>query len=539
MEDTNPPAPNNQTASDPRPHRPKWAFAIIVAVVAVLAGLITALLVSIFERKQEARNRYIMFVEVNETSTNPELWGKNWKREYDEYRKTAETDLLYGGSEGMTTQRLERDPWLKSMFAGYAFALDYREARGHAYMLADQEATERVRQRPQPGACLHCHASVVPTWRRIGAADLGVPEYPQADPFNWPAVQRGFEIVSLMRYQDANAELYKTPDGTDNPTAHPVSCIDCHSPDTMELRVTRPGLMNGLRALAESDAPVPHLPSIERWRLGSRRSPYDPNTDASRQEMRSLVCAQCHVEYYCGPKEVLFFPWHNGLKVEQIESYLEQHKFPDGSPFMDWQHAGTDAPLFKAQHPEFEIWSQGIHARSGVACADCHMPYKREGAMKVSEHWVRSPMLMVNLACQSCHRYPEQELQARVLDIQNRTRAQIDRAASAMVDMIDAIQTAKAAGATPEQLGPALELQRKATWRLDFVYAENSRGFHAPQETMRILAEATDMARQGQMIAQRLLMPTTLPSPPPLPPLEGVTPTEQAPTGGGREQENR
>ena len=142
--------------------------------------------------------------------------------------------------------------------------------------------------------------------------------------------------------------------------------------------------------------------------------------------MRSFVCGQCHVEYYCGPKTTLFYPWNNGLKVEQIESYYDAFKFPDGHDFYDWTHAETGASVLKAQHPEFEMWSQGIHARSGVACADCHMPYKREGAMKVSDHWVRSPLLNISRACQACHPYPETEIQGRVEAIQDRTHALLE-----------------------------------------------------------------------------------------------------------------
>jgi nitrite reductase (cytochrome c-552) len=284
--------------------------------------------------------------------------------------------------------------------------------------------------------------------------------------------------------------------------AHPVSCVDCHDPKQMQLRVTRPGFLVGIRALAESQEPTPHIPSIERWRKSNRAQPYDPNTDASRQEMRSFVCGQCHVEYYCGPKTTLFFPWNQGLKVEQIERTYDAYKFPDGHRFYDWQHAETGAEVLKAQHPEFELWSQGIHARSGVACADCHMPYQREGAMKVSDHWVRSPMLQINRACQVCHPYPEAEIQARVAAIQERTHALMERAAAAAVDMLDAIGAANRAGVPKDRLEPALALQRKAQWRLDFVAAENSMGFHAPAEAARILAESIDYARQAERAAR-------------------------------------
>jgi nitrite reductase (cytochrome c-552) len=160
--------------------------------------------------------------------------------------------------------------------------------------------------------------------------------------------------------------------------------------------------------------------------------------------------------------------------------------------------------VLKAQHPEFELWSQGIHARSGVACADCHMPYAREGATKVSDHWVRSPLLNINRACQTCHRFDEHELAARVDVIQSRNYELLQRGGAAITELIDAVVAARGAGATPEQLEPALQLQRKAQWRLDFIAAENSMGFHAPQEAARVLAEALDYARQGQIATLRL-----------------------------------
>jgi nitrite reductase (cytochrome c-552) len=158
----------------------------------------------------------------------------------------------------------------------------------------------------------------------------------------------------------------------------------------------------------------------------------------------------------------------------------------------------------KAQHPEFEVWNQGAHGKAGVACADCHMPYMREGALKVSDHWVRSPLTNINRACQQCHHYPEQEILKRVETIQDRHFALLTRAGSPLVDMLDAIKAAKAAGATEAQLEPVLEMQRKAQWRLDFVAAENSMGFHAPQELARILGESIDISRQAQLAAVNL-----------------------------------
>jgi nitrite reductase (cytochrome c-552) len=481
--------------------RPRTGWLIAIAVASgLLVFLAAALLTSIFERKQEARNPYVRLVEVSEETTDPAAWGVNWAREYNDYLRTAETTKTrFGGSETLPAEKAAAFPWLTRVFAGYAFAIDYRERRGHAHMLQDQEQTRRVTERPQPGSCLQCHAAVIPTYRRLGGGD----------------VFKGFEALGALSYREAHAEVVRT--GSSNPVAgsttgsfrhadgaHPVSCVDCHDPRSMELRVTRPGFIRGIQALAASTAAVPHLESIERWRRGNRASAYDPNADASRQEMRSFVCGQCHVEYYCGPKTTLFYPWNNGLKVEEIESYYDAFTFPDGHEFYDWTHAETGATVLKAQHPEFETWSQGIHARSGVACADCHMPYKREGAMKVSDHWVRSPLLNVSRACQTCHPYAETEILGRVEAIQGRTHALLNRSAAALTDLLDAMVAAKKAGATESALTPVFALQRKAQWRLDFVAAENSMGFHAPQETARVLAEAIDYARQGQLAARAL-----------------------------------
>jgi nitrite reductase (cytochrome c-552) len=377
------------------------------------------------------------------------------------------------------------------MFLGYAFSLDYRDRRGHAYMLEDQEQTAR-QSRPQTGSCLHCHASVMPLYRKLGDGDA----------------IRGFEQTHAIPYKELNAQLHALGN------AHPVSCVDCHEPETMRLRVTRPGFLQGIADFAAGGAPAPQLPSVERWRAGPRSEPYDPNALASRTEMRSFACGQCHVEYYCSSRMKLTFPWSKGLGADDVEAYWDATTFADGERFFDFRHEETGAPILKAQHPEFELWSQGIHARSGVACADCHMPYMRDGAAKVSDHWVRSPLLNVSRACQTCHKFPEQEILARVDAIQGRNHELLQNAAAALMDQLDAILAARAEGASDAQIAPALELQRKAQWRLDFIAAENSMGFHAPQEAARVLAEAADLARQGQIAAMRWWDSGAAPPPP-------------------------
>jgi nitrite reductase (cytochrome c-552) len=441
----------------------------LVAVAAVTV-LLLALLTNIFERKQEARQTSVRVVEVTENTMDPKVWGQNWPFQYDSYLKTSmPTATKYGGrglgasDEGPAEQKLDKEPWLRRIFAGYAFALDYRDRRGHAYGLFDQEQTRRVTERKQPGACLQCHAATLALYRYVGKGD----------------VDRGFVQVSGMSYADArNAK----DDHGQLLIQHPLACVDCHEPKSMALRVTRPAFVAGIKALKT-------LQGV---------ADYDPNRDATRQEMRSYVCGQCHVEYYFkGDGKVVTYPWANGLKVEQIEAYYDKESFTD------WVHAETGTKMLKAQHPEFEVWNQGIHARAGVACADCHMPYERVGALKVSDHWVRSPLLNVNRACQTCHAVAEKELESRVLTIQDRHHELLQRAARATTDLLDALVAARAAGAPVTDVETAQALHRKAQWRLDFVAAENSMGFHAPQELARVLGETIDLARQGQLAADR------------------------------------
>jgi nitrite reductase (cytochrome c-552) len=438
---------------------------VLIAIVAALAAVAaTALLVNIFQRQQEARNPFYRVVELTDDITDPAVWGKNFPVQYDGYKRTVDqVRTRYGGSEAVprtpsavdprsvvAQSRLEEDPRLKTMWAGYAFATDFREERGHAYMLDDQTFTERQNVVQQPGTCMHCHASVYGPYKKLGDGDL----------------IKGFEAMNQMKYQDARKLV-----------SHPVACVDCHDAATMQLRVTRPGFLEG----------------IQKVKAAQGIRDYDVNRDATRQEMRAYVCGQCHVEYYFkGPEKRLTYPWDKGLRADEILAYYEENGFKD------WTHAESGAPALKAQHPEFELWNQGVHARSGVACADCHMPYQRVGAMKVSDHHVRSPLLNINRACQTCHRWSEAELQARVETIQDRTFEVRNIALNALMALIADIKAAKARGADDAALETARRHQRRGQFLLDFIEAENSMGFHADQEAVRVLALSLDETRRGQ-----------------------------------------
>jgi nitrite reductase (cytochrome c-552) len=445
--------------------RTRVTVPVLVAVFAAIgAAGITALLVNIFQRQQEAREPFHRVVELTEDITDPEIWGQNFPVQYDSYKRTVDqTRTRYGGSEAVprtptqadprsivAQSRLEEDPRLKTMWAGYAFSQDFREERGHAYMLDDQTFTERQAVTQQPGTCMHCHASVYGPYRKLGGGDL----------------IKGFEAMNQMKYQEARKLV-----------THPVACIDCHDPRTMQLRVTRPGFLEG----------------IQKVKAAQGVASYDVNRDATRQEMRAFVCGQCHVEYYFkGPEKRLTYPWDKGLKADEILAYYEENGFKD------WTHAESGAPTLKAQHPEFEMWNQGIHARSGVACADCHMPYQRVGAMKVTDHHVQSPLLNVNKACQTCHRWSEDELKTRVHTIQDRTQQVRNVAMDALLALIADIKSAQQRGAAEPQLATSRNHHRRAQFLLDFIEAENSMGFHADQEAIRVLSLSLDESRRGQ-----------------------------------------
>ena len=317
--------------------RSRWRGAaslpVVVALGSALAAAgVTALLVTIVEHKDEAKSAFFRVVAIDDKTDDASLWGKNFPLQFELYKKTAlQAATRFGGSREVahvptaadprtvvTQSKIEEDPRLKTMWAGYAFATDYRKKRGHEFMLLDQTYTERVLKFKQPGSCLHCHGSMYNVYRDAGGGDL----------------MKGFAKVNAMPFQEARKLV-----------AHPVGCIDCHVPETMQLRVTRPAFLEGIKALKASQG-VPN---------------YDPNTMATRQEMRTYVCGQCHVEYYFkGADKQLTLPWSKGLAVDQIADYYDE------AGFKDWTHALTGAPTLKAQHPEFETWSMGIHARSGV-----------------------------------------------------------------------------------------------------------------------------------------------------------------------------
>ncbi len=421
-----------------------------LVVVGVLTIAAVGLLLNINQRKQEAAVSPVRVVDIPAGELDPAVWGQNFPNQYDSFSRTEQDygKTPYGGSTPYS--KLEAYPAMVRLWAGYAFSKDHNEERGHYYARIDQSNTQRVTLVSQPGACINCHAAEAPGL----IASLG------------------WETFNRTPYDELKDELHLGS-----------SCADCHDPDTLELVITRPA-----------------------FRIAMEARGIDLS-QASRQEMRSYVCAQCHVEYYfLGEDKVLTFPWSQGLTMDAIEQHYDTYGFKD------WTHAETGAPMIKIQHPEFELWSTSLHAQSGVSCADCHMPFVREGSVKVSDHWLRSPLQNINTACQTCHNRPEDELEQRIVQIQDKTAGLLRRSEEALLAAIDAIVAAREMGATDEDLAEALQLHRAASLRWDFVSSENSTGFHSPQEAARILAESIDLARQAELKAQQIVLSASLQS---------------------------
>ena len=377
-----------EISNDAFVRRRRRRFLIIVgaAVLATIVGV--ALLMNIFERKQEARNPFYRVVELTDDTEDPAVWGKNFPLQYDDYKRTVDqVRTRYGGSEAeprtptkadprsvVAQSKIEEDPRLKVMWAGYAFAKDFREERGHAYMLDDQTFTERQQVVKQPGTCIQCHGSVYVPYKKAGNGDL----------------IKGFEKFNQMPFSEARKLV-----------SHPVACIDCHDPSTMQLRVTRPGFIEGIRALQGHAGRA----ELRRQQAGDAARRCAPTSAASATSSITSRDRRSGWSIH-GPR---------GSRSKRSRLTTTRRSSKTGRTPIPAR------PCSKRSIRSSRCGIKGIHARSGVTCADCHMPYKREGALKISDHHVRSPVLNINRACQTCHKWPEEELKARVETIQERT----------------------------------------------------------------------------------------------------------------------
>jgi len=424
-----------------------WALFIITVVVVFLLGILAS---TIIERRAEAIFAYTPQVELSEFEPRNAEWGKNFPREYQSYLKTADTSFASKYNGSVTIDMLEVDPRLVVLWAGYSFSKEYNQGRGHANAINDLRNILRTGgptgpdDGPMPNTCWSCKGPDVPRLM----AEMGPEEFYRG---KWAS--RGEEVVNA------------------------IGCADCHDPETMNLHITRPALIEAFQRMGRDI------------------------TRSSHQEMRSLVCAQCHVEYYFkGEGNYLTHPWDNGFKAEEMEEYY------DDAGFSDWTHSMSKAPMLKAQHPGYEVFMTGIHADRGVSCADCHMPYKSEGGMKFTDHHVRSPLDNVANSCQICHREETEKLIANVYQRQDQIIENRDQLERLLVRAHTEAQKAWELGASEEEMADILTAIRHAQWRWDYAAASHGASFHSPVEISRTIATAIDIIQEGRIKLARLLL---------------------------------
>lgn len=417
-----------------------WLLFFITVIVVFLIGLFSA---SVVERKGETVAKLQAVKDIKDWEPRNEVWGENYPREYESYLRTLDTNFMskHGGS--VMINYLNENPNLVIMWAGYGFAKEYNQGRGHAYAINDVRMTLRtggVKESPQPATCWSCKSTDVP--RMI--AKLGAENFYKD---KW--INMGPEIVN------------------------PIGCQDCHDPKTMNLRITRPALIEAF------------------GRLGKKIE------NATHNEMRSLVCAQCHVEYYFKkPDAYLTFPWDKGFSADSMESYYDELHY------YDWVHKLSKAPMLKAQHPDYELYMTGIHAKRGVSCPDCHMPYKVEGGIKFTDHHIQSPLNNVANSCQVCHRESEEQLLKDVFERQDKVLEIRQLAEESITAGHLESEIAWKSGANEEMMKPVLDLLRSAQWRWDWVAAANGLGFHSPVEALRVLGTSIQRAEKARAIIQ-------------------------------------
>lgn len=425
----------------------KFLMAFLVVAIAAMTFMTQSVLT-----KEDERNTLNETPQVAEPYKN-ESYKTKFPRQYSSWHATIKSDQI--------DDMLESKPQLPVLWAGYGFAKDYNAPRGHMFALQDNINTLRTgapvdgATGPMPKACWACKS---------------------------PDVVRMIDRVGEMEFYAGKWAAYG------DEIANTIGCADCHNPKDMRLRVKRPHLDAGLKAAG--------LPTFE---------------ESTHQEKRSLVCAQCHSEYYFKAvtwkddqgnektSKVVTFPWANGTSAEEMEAYY------DGINFTDWTHKISKTPMLKAQHPGWEIARSGIHAKNGVACADCHMPYKQEGAVKYSNHKVGSPLENIEQTCMTCHRETEVTLLGRVGEKKERKELlmelAMDNLAKAHLETGKAIEL----GASEAELKPIRTHIRHAQWRWDYSIASHGSFFHAPEETLKLLASANELAQQARLKLVRVL----------------------------------
>jgi len=375
--------------------------------------------------------------------------------QYNSYKKNEKMeDTTYGGSEKRSKFEADKEPLLPILFNGYGFATEYNEERGHTYALEDIRSVKRITDK-SVGSCYTCKSTAVP------------------------------KMIEEMgdSYWGANFNKDIWPKG--EAMGHsPIGCSDCHDPKTMDLRVTRPSFYKALEAKGVD------------------------TSNPTKNDMRSYVCGQCHVEYYfAADNSEVTFPWTKGFKPEEMYEYYSTIAKEKGFE-KDWISNISGTPMLKSQHPEYETHSSGTHGKANVSCADCHMPYERvDGKRKITSHWWTSPLKTMQTSCGQCHGDRDlDKLKDRVLEIQEANVSALHEAQDISTTSHYYVNKMITSGVSQEKIKQAQEYVRKGQWFWDIIAAENSAGFHNPQGSMDSLRESVVQSNKAVRLATEELV---------------------------------
>ncbi|MDD5204578.1 MAG: ammonia-forming cytochrome c nitrite reductase subunit c552 [Desulfobacterales bacterium] len=410
----------------------------------------------------------VQTVTIADGEIDPAKWGKGYPSNYDSWLATKEprpagkSRYKKGFDGGVTADKLSEFPFMALLFNGWGFGIEYNEPRGHYHMVADQLEIDPSRVKAG-GACLTCKTPYASHLKN----EMGV------DYFKNP-------------YLEVHSKIPKEAQRLG------VACNDCHDNKDMTNRIDRWTLRTALKEIGK-----------------------DPD-QLTRQEKRSLVCAQCHVTYVvekdkAGNSVGVFFPWQ-GSEPEKISVENIIRNIRSSESNLEWKHAVTGFKMAFIRHPEYEFFTfDSVHSKANVSCADCHMPYTRQGSYKISDHNITSPIKNGMKACQQCHSQTPEWLSSQVFAIQDRTVSMINRAGYATAVAAKLLESAHKAQAGGKMIDRKLyerakDLYLEAFYRVNFIGAENSVGFHNPSEAGRICSDAVAFAMTSQSLLRQALV---------------------------------
>jgi nitrite reductase (cytochrome c-552) len=436
---------------------------------ALIMLLVSAILTFLAYGCSPSKTEQVKPVKIEEKEFGPETWGKAYPEEYNLWKDT-EKPTPPGKSKykrGFSTDKITYDklsefPYMALLFNGWGFGVEYNEPRGHAYMLRDQLDVDPSRVKAG-GACLTCKTPYAPSLVKEKGLDYFSKPYK--------------EVLGYI------PEKHRTLG---------VACIDCHNNKDMALKISRDFTL----LVALKDMGV------------------DPDK-LTRQEMRSVVCGQCHVTYVVQKDKDMhsinvFFPWQGSTWGNiTVENVIK--KIRSDASYGEWKQTVTGFKMGFIRHPEFELYSNNsVHWKAGASCADCHMPYTKVGVHKVSDHRVMSPLKNDLRACTQCHTESAQWLTDQVTTIQDRTVALMVRSGYATATVAKLFEMTHKAQEAGKKIDKALydkakDYYEEAFYRGVFVGAENSVGFHNPTEAMRILGDSTAYATKAEGLLRQAL----------------------------------